>query len=153
VGSYLVDAQQVAELVIGLQDGQPVYLSDVASVRRGADLPVRYTWHGAPAGRDGPATGLVPAVTLAIAKKPGTNAADITSTVTKRIEALKGSLIPDGIQIEITRDYGATATDKAMTLIKKLVFATMAVVLLVLFALGWREAVVVGTAVLITLAL
>src|SRR5690606_22088433 len=108
---------------------------------------------GAPAGRDGPATGLAPAVTLAIAKKPGTNAADITSTVTERIEALKGSLIPDGIQVEITRDYGATATDKAMTLIKKLVFATMAVVLLVLFALGWREAVVVGTAVLITLAL
>lgn len=153
VGSYLADARQVAELVIGLQGGQPVYLSDVASVRRGADLPVRYTWHGAPAGRDGPATGLAPAVTLAIAKKPGTNAADITSTVTERIEALKGSLIPDGIQVEITRDYGATATDKAMTLIKKLVFATMAVVLLVLFALGWREAVVVGTAVLITLAL
>lgn len=152
-GSYLADAQQVAELVIGLQGGRPLYLSDVARVHRGADLPSRYTWHGAPAERAGPATGIAPAVTLAIAKKPGTNAADITGAIANRIEALQGSLIPDGVNVAITRDYGATATDKALTLIKKLVFATLAVVLLVLFALGWREAVVVGTAVLITLAL
>jgi multidrug efflux pump subunit AcrB len=152
-GSYLADARQVAELVIGLQDGQPLYLSDVASIHRGADLPSRYTWHGAPDDRPGPASGMAPAVTLAIAKKPGMNAADITGAIANRVEALQGTLIPDGVHAAITRDYGATATDKAVTLIKKLVFATLAVVLLVLLALGWREAVVVGSAVLITLAL
>lgn len=153
VGQYLADAQEVGELVIGLQDGQPLYLADVATVKRGADLPSRYTWHGVPQGRAGPASGMAPAVTLAIAKKPGMNAADITQAIAARLGDLQGSLLPDGIHVEITRDYGATATDKAVTLIKKLVFATLAVVLLVLLALGWREAVVVGTAVLITLAL
>lgn len=152
-GRYLADASEVAELVIGLRDGKPLYLSDVADIRRGADLPSRYAWHGAPAGRFGPAEGIAPAVTIAIAKKPGTNAADITSAVLEHLEQLRGTLIPEGVEVTVTRDYGVTATDKAMTLIKKLIFATLAVVLLVLFALGWREAVVVGVAVLVTLAL
>src|SRR5690606_29439817 len=64
----------------------------------------------------------------------------------------RGELIPDGIHVEITRDYGQTAADKAAKLIQKLVFATSAVILLVLFTLGWREAVVVGSAVILTLA-
>jgi multidrug efflux pump subunit AcrB len=152
-GQYLADAQQVAELVIGLAGGRPLYLSDVAQIRRGADLPDSYVWHAVPQGRDGPATGIAPAVTLAIAKQPGTNASDITRAIESRIEALRGSLIPDGVEVSITRDYGYTATDKAMTLIQKLVFATGSVVLLVLFALGWREAIVVGSAVILTLAL
>ena len=152
-GRYLADAQQVAELVIGLRGGQPLLLSDVAQVSSGADLPTSYVWHGVPAGVDGPSTGLAPAVTLAIAKKPGANAADITAAIRQRVESLKGSLIPAGVQVEVSRDYGQTANDKALKLIEKLIFATSAVVLLVLFALGWREAVVVGSAVIITLAL
>jgi multidrug efflux pump subunit AcrB len=152
-GRYLADAQQVAELVIGLNDGRPLYLADVAAIRPSADLPTQYAWHSAPAGRGGPATGIAPAVTLAIAKKPGANAADITTAIAERIEGLKATMIPDGIQASITRDYGYTANDKAMKLIQKLVFATGAVVLLVLFALGWREAIVVGSAVILTLAL
>jgi multidrug efflux pump subunit AcrB len=153
VGEYLADAQQVAELVIGLQGGRPLYLADVAEIRRGADLPTRYGWHGAPAGRAGPASGLAPAVTIAVAKQPGSNAADITAAITERVAALQGSLIPEGIELTISRDYGYTANDKAQTLITKLVFATLSVVLLVLFALGWREAIVVGSAVVLTLAL
>ena len=152
-GRYLADAQQVADLVIGLNDGRPLYLADVATIRASADLPTQYAWHSAPAGRGGPATGIAPAVTLAIAKKPGANAADITTAIAERIEGLKATMIPDGIEASITRDYGYTANDKAMKLIQKLVFATGAVVLLVLFALGWREAVVVGSAVILTLAL
>lgn len=152
-GRYLADAQQVAELVIGLNDGRPLYLEDVATIRASADLPTQYAWHSAPAGHGGPATGIAPAVTLAIAKKPGANAADITSAIAERLEGLKATIIPDGIQASVTRDYGYTANDKAMKLIQKLVFATGAVVLLVLFALGWREAIVVGSAVILTLAL
>ncbi len=152
-GAYLADAQQVAELVIGLQGGRPLYLADVAEIRRGADLPSSYVWHSAPPGRDGPASGVAPAVTIAIAKQPGQNASDITLAIEQRLLALRGSVIPRGIEVTITRDYGYTATDKAMTLIQKLFFATGLVVLLVLFALGWREAIVVGSAVILTLAL
>ena len=151
-GSFLADADAVAGLVIGLKDGKPVLLSDVADVRAGGDTATRYAWHGAPAGRAGPAGGLAPAVTIAVAKKPGSNAADITGAVSRRIAELEGELIPSGVHVSITRDYGQTATDKAMKLIQKLVFATGSVVLLVLFALGWREAIVVGSAVVLTLA-
>jgi len=146
-GTWLGDAGEVGELVIGLKDGQPIYLSDVASIRQGGDLPTRYVWHQPQGGAS------APAVTIAVAKQPGRNAADITGSIARRIEALKGTVIPQGVNVLITRDYGQTATDKAQKLIQKLVFATLSVVLLVLFALGRREAIVVGTAVVLTLAL
>lgn len=158
-GTWLADVGEVAGLVIGLREGRPLYLSDVASIRRGADLPRNYVWHmttfsgAASITEGGPAGGEAPAVTIAIAKQPGSNAADITEAIRLRLDGLRRSHLPQGVQVEITRDYGRTATDKAMTLIQKLVFATGAVVLLVLAALGWREAIVVGTAVVLTLAL
>jgi multidrug efflux pump subunit AcrB len=151
-GRFLMDRADVADVVVGLRAGRPLRLADVAQVSEGADLPSSYVWHGSAVGKAGPATGRAPAVTIAIAKKPGSNASDITRGVRERLAQLEGQLIPDGIQVSITRDYGATATDKAQKLIQKLVFATGSVVLLVLFALGWREAVVVGTAVVLTLA-
>lgn len=151
-GRFLADRQEVADLVLGVADGQPVRLQDVATITDAADLPVRYVWHGAPPGREGPASGTAPAVTLAIAKKPGANAADITRQVRERLDALQGQVIPEGVRVTVTRDYGLTASDKALTLIKKLFFATSSVVLLVLFALGRREAIVIGSAVVLTLA-
>jgi multidrug efflux pump subunit AcrB len=152
-GTFLADAESVSSLVIGLRNGLPVHLADVADVRAGADLATRYAWHGAPPGRPGPAAGVAPAVTIAIAKQPGSNAADITGAISTRLGQLEGELIPAGVHVTVTRDYGRTATDKAEKLIQKLVFATGSVVLLVLFALGWREAVVVGSAVVLTLAI
>jgi len=152
-GRFLADAADVAQLVIGLKDGQPVFLSDVAVIHQGADLPSRYVRFGAPAGKAGPATGNAPAVTIAIAKKPGTNAADITRAIGARLRMLEGVVIPAGVHVTVTRDYGQTATDKADKLIHKLIFATFSVVLLVLLTMGWREAIVVGSAVVITLAL
>ncbi|KZC15382.1 multidrug transporter AcrB [Rhodanobacter sp. FW510-R12] len=152
-GRFLADAAEVSQLVIGLKNGQPVFLSDVATIRQGADLPDSYAWFGAPAGKAGPATGNAPAVTIAVAKKPGTNAADITGAIRRRLDALQGVAIPAGVHVAVTRDYGQTATDKADKLIHKLIFATLSVVLLVLLALSWRAAVVVGSAVIVTLAL
>ena len=152
-GRYLANADDVANLVIGSRDGKPILLSDVARIEPRGDLPTRYVWYGAPPGRAGPQAGTAPAVTIAIAKKPGSNASDITTAVAKRIAQLRGELIPAGVHVSVTRDYGATASDKAQKLIQKLVFATGSVVLLVLFALGWREAIVVGAAVILTLAL
>ncbi len=151
-GRFLASADDVASLVIGSHGGKPLLLSDVARVEPRGDLPSHYVWFGAPPGRAGPAAGVASAVTIAIAKKPGSNASDITAAIAGRIEQLKGELIPAGVHATITRDYGATAADKAQKLIKKLAFATLSVVLLVLFSLGWREAVVVGSAVVLTLA-
>ena len=152
-GRFLADAAEVAQLVIGLKNGQPVFLSDVATIHQGADLPSRYVWFGAPAGKAGPAAGNAAAVTIAVAKKPGTNAADITGAIRAQLHVLEGVVIPAGVHVTVTRDYGQTATDKADKLIHKLIFATFSVVLLVLLTMGWREAVVVGSAVVITLAL
>ncbi|MGC4027934.1 MAG: efflux RND transporter permease subunit [Steroidobacteraceae bacterium] len=151
-GRFLAGRGDVADLVLGAAGGQPVRLEDVAAVTDAADAPSSYVWHGAPAGRAGPQSGVAPAVTLVIAKKPGSNASDITQAVLQRIDVLRGQVIPEGVRVEVTRDYGATASDKAWTLIKKLVFATGSVVLLVLFALGRREALVIGSAVILTLA-
>jgi multidrug efflux pump subunit AcrB len=151
-GRFLASAEDVSSLVIGSNGGKPLLLSDVATVEPRGDLASRYAWFGAPAGRAGPKAGIAPAVTIAIAKKPGSNASDITGAVARRIGELHGELIPQGVHATVTRDYGQTAADKALKLIQKLVFATSAVVLLVLFALGWREAIVVGSAVVLTLA-
>ena len=144
-GTYIESAADVKRLVVGVFDGKPVYLADVAQVVDGADQPVRYVWHG-----DRKAE--FPAVTLSVSKKPGVNAADVAEAVIARAEALKGTVIPEGVEFTVTRNYGATATDKAQKLIGKLIFATAFVVLLVLFALGRREAVIVGAAVSLTLA-
>src|SRR5690606_969355 len=151
-GTWLADADEVADLIVGLRDGRPLLLADVAHIRRGADLPHQYVWHAESAPTVG-ALALAPAVTIAIAKKPGANAADITGAILDRLDALKATHVPEGVRITTTRDYGYTANDKAMKLIQKLVFATLSVVLLVLFALGWRAAIVVGTAVVLALAL
>ncbi|MBS0485805.1 MAG: efflux RND transporter permease subunit, partial [Proteobacteria bacterium] len=89
-GTYLADADEISQLVIGLAHGQPVFVSDVAHVTRGADLPNRYAWFGTPPGKAGPGTGMAPAVTIAITKKSGTNAADITQAVAARVASLQG---------------------------------------------------------------
>ena len=152
-GTFLADSDEVAQLIIGLRNGQAVFLSDVAKITRGADLARRIVWTGAPPGKEGPASGIAPAVTIAVAKKTGTNASDITTAVRARVDALKGLTIPGNVHVAVTRDYGLTASDKADKLIHKLMFATASVVLLVLATLGWREAIVVGTAVVVTLML
>ena len=152
-GTFLADADEIGQLVIGLHGGAPVFLSDVARIRQDADLPTHYVWFGTPPGKAGPATGMAPAVTIAITKKSGTNAADITQAIAARVAALQGVSIPAGVHVAVTRDYGHTATAKADSLLLHLLLATLSVVLLVVFALGWREGVVVGTAVVITLML
>jgi multidrug efflux pump subunit AcrB len=111
----------------------------------GPDQPSRYVWTGS-------AKGEQPAVTIQVTKKPGENAVEIARRVVGRVGELRGTVIPDDVQVAVTRNYGATADDKARQLIRKLLFATLSVVVLVLLALGRREALIVGAAVLLTLA-
>jgi multidrug efflux pump subunit AcrB len=154
-GMFLSDAKDVSQLVVGVTDNKPVFLRDVAVVQDGADQPSSYVWLGAGAAAGDKSIkpkGEFGAVTIAVTKKPGENAVDVADKLLKRVDELKGSVIPDDVQVTITRNYGETANDKAMKLIKKLFFATFAVVALVWFALGRREAVIVGVAVILTLA-
>ncbi len=153
-GTFLTSGAEVAALVVGVRNNAPVYLRDVARVTQGPDQPEQYVSFGTgPAAQDKGVTvkGEFPAVTVAIAKQPGTNAVSIAEQVIARYEQLEGTFVPQGVHVTVTRNYGETANDKAMKLIGKLAFATAFVVLLVFFALGWREALIVGSAVVITL--
>ncbi len=85
-----------------------------------------------------------PAVTLAIAKRAGANAVVVAEQILARVEAMQGSLIPDTMQVEVTRNYGETADEKANELLFHLGLATVSIVGLVLFAIGWRESIVVA---------
>ncbi|MBA4112728.1 MAG: multidrug transporter AcrB [Verminephrobacter sp.] len=146
-GPFLRNADEVADLVVGVRAGKPVFLRDVASVRDGAPPPSRYVWHGT-AGEGAYET---PAVTIAITKKPGENAIDVANAVMARAEVLKNTVIPADVQVSETRNYGSSADSKARQLIQKLLFATASVVALVFIALGRREAAIVGAAVVLTL--
>ena len=152
-GPFLKDARDVGELVVAVRGGKPVFLQDVAAVRDGPLPAARYVWHGVAAkgGEKAEPGGEFPAVTISVTKKPGENAIDVADAVMRRVLDLKNTVIPNDVQVAETRNYGATANDKAIKLIQKLLFATAAVVALVFVALGRREAAIVGSAVILTL--
>ncbi|MCF6229193.1 MAG: efflux RND transporter permease subunit [Gammaproteobacteria bacterium] len=156
VGDFFSSAEEIGQLVVGVEKGKPIYLADVAEVHIGSDQPEQYVWFGtgqAIAEKGVTARGEFPAVTIAIAKQPGTNAVDVAEQVVQRIDQLRGILIPDGVEVTVTRNYGETADNKATSLIKKLLFATLSVVILTWIAIGRREAFIIGSAVVVTLAM
>jgi multidrug efflux pump subunit AcrB len=151
-GDFLMQPEEVADLVVGVYQGAPVFLRDLAKVSVGADYATQYVTQGFPA-KAGTAGGRYPALTIAVGKKPGENAVVVADNLIQHLQDMRGVSLPDKIKLNITRNYGETAADKAKTLIKKLVFATLSVILLVLIALGKRESLVVGAAVIVTLAI
>jgi multidrug efflux pump subunit AcrB len=167
-GEFLRTEQDVGEIVVGVSKGLPVYLREVARIETSAQIPQRYVWFtpgeasvaqpqdASPqvvpkASASLQAGSVYPAVTVTVTKKPGQNAVDVSRAVSERVKALGNTVIPANIEATITRDYGETAAEKANKLIQKLAFATGSVILLVGFALGRREAVIVGAAVILTL--
>jgi multidrug efflux pump subunit AcrB len=151
-GEFLRSAADVGELIVGVAGGKPVRLSEVARIEEGARQPGRYVWFTPGAAASDAAAGQVqPAVTLTLTKKPGQNAVDVARAARARLDELRNTVIPQGIEATVTRDYGLTAAEKANKLIQKLGFATGSVILLVGLALGRREAVIVGAAVILTL--
>ncbi len=148
---------EVAQVIIGVYGGRPVYLADVADVAAGPEEPADYVWLGT--GPAAPEKGLesagmdLPAVTLAVAKKPGTNAVDMVQDLDRYLERLKGPVIPSNINVLKTRDYGETAKEKSDELLHHLLSATLAVVLLMWVTLSRREAAVVVVVIPVTLAL
>ncbi|GLS89380.1 multidrug transporter AcrB [Psychromonas marina] len=145
-GQSLKNISEVKKLIVAVKNSFPIYLQDVAEVTLAADIPHQNVIHGE-------AGELYPAVTIAIAKQPGKNAVDVTQAIEQRLAEIDNLLIPANIETTISRDYGATANDKSNTLIGKLIFATSAVIILVLLTMGWREAIVVGVAITVTLTI
>jgi multidrug efflux pump subunit AcrB len=152
-GAYLSSTSELANLVVGINQGDPVFLKDVATIKRTGDTPTNIVqiYRGNNSEQQTQHSAALPAVTLAIAKKAGVNAADVVDAVNKRLTQLQNTYIPEDIHITITRDYGKTATEKANRLIEKLFLVTLVVILLVWVSLGKYEAIIVGAAVVVTL--
>jgi multidrug efflux pump subunit AcrB len=144
-GSFLRTAQEVSRLVIGIRDGQPVYVGDVANVYQGPEETTRLvSYYSGPASPEDPPAQGESAVTLAIAKKKGSNGVIVANEVLAMVQSLQGILIPDNVHVAVTRNYGKTANDKVNELIVDLFMATAGVTLLMLLTMGFRPAMVVA---------
>lgn len=141
---FVGTAQEVGNIIVGAPKGRPVFLKDVATIEDSAseaDQLSRFAY--GPAAQPASPKGEAPAVTIAIAKKAGTNAVVVTSTVLAKLEALKRQAIPQGVSVAVTRDDGAKANDAVNTLVQHLGISIGAVALILIIFLGWREAVIV----------
>ncbi|WP_309630208.1 efflux RND transporter permease subunit [Brevundimonas sp.] len=151
-GERLATPDDASLLTVSSMAGEPVYLRDVATV---VQAPREDQARAAHYARSGDGWSRTPAVSLAVAKRQGANAVVVSHGVMQRVEALKGTLIPDGLEVVVTRDYGETANEKANELLMHLGLATISIVILIGFAIGWREAgvtaVVIPTTILLTL--
>jgi multidrug efflux pump subunit AcrB len=155
---FLDSVDDVSEVVVGVFNGRPVYLRDVAHILDRPEEPNVFSRIGFSdrylQEKDLQLEKTVyPAVTLALAKKKGTNAVNVANESIKKLRALEDELLPHGVHVEVTRNYGQTAQDKVNNLLGSLIFAVLTVVGLLAFTLGWREALVVGMAVPLSFAL
>ncbi|MDE2619320.1 MAG: efflux RND transporter permease subunit, partial [Sphingomonadales bacterium] len=152
-GQTLADAQELARLTVRSASGAPVLLSDVARVEQASGQDQARAWRWARDDKGG--WTMAPAVSLAVAKRAGANAVTVSEQVVRRVEALRGTLIPAGVEVAVTRNYGESANEKANELIFHLALATVSIVVLIGFAIGWREAgvtaVVIPTTIMLTM--
>ncbi len=155
-GGFLRDSAEVGAVVVGVHLGQLVYLRDVAEVLDGPEEPEDYVLFGrgaAAASATAAACREEAAVTLTVAKRKGTNAVQVVAEVMRKVGVLRGNLIPEGVEVTVTRDYGRTATEKSNELLFHMGLAVVGVSLLIALVLGWRESLVVAIAIPVTLAL
>ncbi len=151
-GRTLQTPDDIGLLTVQSVSGSPVYVRDVANVVQAPRQDQARVWRYARAGQGWSDT---PAVSLAIAKRKGANAVVVASEILKRVDGLKGTLLPSDLQVSVTRNYGETANDKANELLFHLGLATLSIVALIAFAIGLREAlvtaIVIPTTILLTL--
>ena len=166
-GAFLQSAEDVGNVVVGVFGGKPVYLREVADVVDGAEEPANYVFFGhgssrreeAPSSAESSQSLLTsaateqPAVTLAIAKRPGANAISVADDVLRKVELLKGTVIPRDVEVSLTRHYGQTAAEKSNELLLHMFIAVAGVSVLIWLTLGWRESGIVAVAIPATLAL
>jgi len=161
-GEWLATSRDVENVVVGVFAGKPVLLKEVATVVDGPEEPTQYVFFRRGPGAEGDAEGttertpgaeLEPAVTISVAKRQGKNAIDIAHRVVAKVEGLKGTIIPDGVTVTDTRNYGETATEKSNELLYHMMIAVVSVTILIAITLGRRESLVVAVAIPVTLAL
>jgi multidrug efflux pump subunit AcrB len=151
IGKTLSTPEEIGNLELTTRDGRTVYVRDVADVAFVSDLDEQHV--ATLIRRDDGEILRRPAVTLALAKRAGANAVLVAEQILHRVEGMEGSLIPESVAVEVTRDYGETANEKANELLFHLGLATISIVALVLLAIGWREALVVAIVIPVTILL
>ncbi len=143
---FLRDANDAKRIVVAVNNAHPVYLGDVATIADGPEEPADYVYSGT---RDA----ILPAVTISVAKRKGANATELTRTVERKVEELHGVVIPSGVDVTVTRNYGETAAEKSNELLFHMLLAVLSVAVLIGLTLGWRESGIVAIAIPVTLAL
>jgi multidrug efflux pump subunit AcrB len=154
-GKFLETIEDVENIVVGVQQNQPIYLKQIATILNGPELPRNYVSLGFGQASEKKTTYSeeYPAVTISIAKRKGADAMKISDVILDKIEHLKTTLIPDDVHVEVTRNYGETASQKVSELLMHLIGAIIAVTFVVMLAMGWRGGLVVFLSVPITFAL
>lgn len=157
-GDFLADPAEVKRLVVQVHNGQPVYLADLAEIRDGPEEANQYLFFGlgpaaAAKGLNGEPWRNYPAVTVSVAKRKGANATWVAEDLLKRVEVLKGTLIPSDVQVSVTRNYGETAREKNNELLFHMFLAAISVTILIALFMGWRAGAVAAIAIPVTLAL
>jgi len=147
-GEFLRTSEDVRNVVVGVAGDRPVFLRSVAEVSDGGAEPTEYVRMVNAASKES-----LPAVTISIAKRKGTNAVEVAGNVLRRIEPLKGAVIPSDVTLDITRQYGETAADKSNELLLHMLIAVISVSVLIAITLGLRESLIVFLAIPVTLAL
>jgi multidrug efflux pump subunit AcrB len=150
VGETLTSPDQIGALLVTTRDGRPVYVSDVADVEFIATADRQIVSN---ISKQGDSVARTPAVTLAVAKRAGANAVVVAEAVLHAVEQAEGRIIPDTVVVEVTRDYGETANEKANELLFHLGLATVSIIGLVFLAVGWRESIVVAIVIPVTILL
>jgi multidrug efflux pump subunit AcrB len=143
---FLRDADDAKRIVLATINARPVYLGDVATIVDGPEEPADYVFSGT---RDA----IRPAVTIAVAKRKGANATEVTRLVEQKVERLRGIVVPSEVDVTVTRNYGETAAGKSNELLFHMLLAVLSVTILIGLTLGWRESGIVAIAIPVTLAL
>lgn len=154
-GKFLESVEDVNNLVVGVQQNQPIYLKQIATIIDGPEIPNNYVslGFGQASKKKSKYTSEYPAVTISVAKRKGADAMKISDVIIDKIEHLRTTLIPDDVHVEVTRNYGETASQKVSELLMHLIGAIIAVTLVVMLAMGWRGGLVVFLSVPVTFAL
>jgi len=147
-GEFLRTAQDVRNVVVGAFNARPVFIRDVAEVTEGGEEPAQYVRMAQAGSRE-----FLPAVTIAIAKRKGTNAIEVAGNVLKRVDAARAASLPTDVRMDITRHYGETAADKSNELLFHMLIAVVSVSILIALTLGLRESLIVFLAIPVTLGL
>jgi len=154
-GKFLESVTDVENLVVGVQQNQPIYLKQVATIIDGPEIPLNYVSLGFGQGSEKSAEyqSEYPAVTISVAKRKGADAMKIADVIVDKVDHLRRTLIPDDVHVEVTRNYGETASHKVSELLLHLIGSIIAVTIVVMLAMGWRGGLVVFLSVPITFAL